>query len=244
MARCTAPIRGHRSAAAAARCPACSSRTRGYSSYSSYTPSYSSSSVSSSSGSTSGGTSARGRSASRPRWSPASSVVVYTPAQVRSLSPVRESFEKRTAIPNLRDVFLCHAWDDRQGTAKDLHDLLVMSDVSVWFSEKDILLGAPFLREIDKGLAKSRVGIVLVTPAFLNRVEGSGIADKELSVLLARDLLIPVIHGTTYDALREVSPLLGSRNGLNTSEDTMEDIAIKIAELVTPEPVRAPELAG
>ena len=238
MARCTAPVRGHRSAAAAARCPACSGRSRGYGSYSyspSYTPSYSSSSSSGGSG-TSGGTSARGRSgSSRPRWSPATSVVVYTPAQVRSLTPIRESFEKRTAIPDLRDVFLCHAWDDRQGGAKDLHDLLVMSGVSVWFSEKDILLGAPFLREIDKGLAKSRVGIVLVTPAFLKRVEAAGIADKELSVLLARDLLVPIMHGTTYDALRDVSPLLGSRNGLDTAEDTMEDIAIKISELVTPE---------
>ena len=26
--------------------------------------------------------------------------------------------------PDLRDVFLCHAWDDRQGIAKQLHDLL------------------------------------------------------------------------------------------------------------------------
>jgi len=247
MARCTAPVRGHRSATAAARCPACSSRSRGYSSYSSYTPSYtsySSSSGSGRSGGASGGTSSRGRSGSRPRWSPTSSVVVYTPAQVRLLTPIRESFEKRTTIPDLRDVFLCHAWDDRQGDAKELHDLLVMSDVSVWFSEKDILLGAPFLREIDRGLAKSRVGIVLVTPAFLKRVEAAGIADKELSVLLARDLLVPVVHGTTYDALRDVSPLLGSRNGLDTSEDSMEDIAIKIAELVTPEPSREPELAG
>jgi hypothetical protein len=40
--------------------------------------------------------------------------------------------------------------------------------VSVWFSERDISLGAPFLREIDKGLAKSKAGIVLVTPLLSN----------------------------------------------------------------------------
>ncbi len=56
-----------------------------------------------------------------------------------------------------------------------------------------------------------------------------GIADKELSELLARDQLIPVLHGTTYEALREVSPLLGSRSGLSTTEDSMADIAAKIA---------------
>ena len=44
--------------------------------------------------------------------------------------------------------------------AKELYDLLVVRDVSVWFSENDIGLGEPFLRAIDKGLAKSRIGIV------------------------------------------------------------------------------------
>lgn len=105
--------------------------------------------------------------------------------------------------------------------------------MSVWFSEKDVLLGATLLREIDKGLAKSRVGIVLVTPTLLKRLAGEGIADKELSALLARDLFVPIVHDTSYEALREVSPLLGSRSGLNTARDTMENIAEKLYELVT-----------
>ena len=158
--------------------------------------------------------------------------MVYTPAEVRALTPVRESVEKRASLPDLRDVFLCHAWDDRQGAAKELHDLLESRGVSVWFSEKDVALGTPLLREIDKGLAKSRVGIVLVTPALLRRLQGEGIADKELSALLARDLLVPIVHDTTYEALREVSPLLASRSGLSTAEDPMADVAAKLAELV------------
>jgi len=158
--------------------------------------------------------------------------VAYTPAEVRALTPVRESVEKRALLPDLRDVFPNHAWDDRRGPAKELHDLLESLGVSVWFSEKDVVLGSPLLREIDKGLAKSRVGIVLVTPALLRRLQGEGIADKELSALLARDLLVPVVHDTTYEALREVSPLLGSRSGLNTAEDAMADVAGKLAELV------------
>jgi hypothetical protein len=158
--------------------------------------------------------------------------VFYTPAELRTLTPVRENVEKRASVPDLRDVFLCHAWDDRQGAAKDLHDLLESRGVSVWFSEKDVALGTSLLREIDKGLAKSRVGIVLVTPAFLRRVDGEGIAEKELSALLARDQLVPIVHNTTYGALREVSPLLGSRSGLDTAEEPMSGIAAKLAELV------------
>ncbi len=72
----------------------------------------------------------------------------------------------------------------------------------------------------------------LITPALLPRVHNRGVSDKELSELLARGLLIPVVHGTTYEEVRNVSPLLASRNGLNTAEDSMEVIATKIAELV------------
>lgn len=236
MARCTAPVRGHRTASAAAACPACSSRYGGYRSYSPYPSSpyssYGGSSASGSSGNSRSSGSGSGRT-TKPRWSRASSPVMYTPSEVRTLTPVRENLEKRASVPDLRDIFLCHAWDDRKGAAKELHDLLESKGVSVWFSEKDVLLGTSLLREIDKGLAKSRVGIVLVTPAFLSRVKAEGIADKELSALLARDLLVPIVHDTTYEALRDVSPLLGSRSGLSTAEEPMPDIAAKLAELVT-----------
>lgn len=232
MARCTAPVRGHSSAAAAAACPACRSRSR-YS-YGSYSSSYSSSGSSGASYSSSGGGSAgRSSSSSRPRWSKAGSSVSYTPAQVQSLTPIRQTVETRAVTqPDLRDVFLCHAWDDRQGVAKELHDLLEAAGVKVWFSEKDLGLGVPMMRAIDKGLANSRIGLVLVTPALLTRLPKEGVADKELSALLAGNQLVPIVHNTTYEALRNVSPLLASRSGLDTAEDSMAVVAAKIAELV------------
>ena len=135
MARCTAPVRGHRSASAAANCPACGSRYGRYGGYSGYSdyPSYSSPSYSSSrSGSSGSGSSAR------PRWSRAGSSVSYTLAQVQSLTPVRNAVETKAAEqPDLRDVFLCHAWDDRQGVAKQLHDLLEVAGLKVEASETD-----------------------------------------------------------------------------------------------------------
>ncbi|MBE7646749.1 toll/interleukin-1 receptor domain-containing protein [Tenacibaculum finnmarkense] len=233
MARCTAPTNGHRTESGRASCPACGGRNSNrYSSYSSYNDNYSSPSYSSPSrGSSSGG------SKRRASWSSETSNVFYTPEEIRTLTPVRENVEKRIEKPDLRDIFLCHAWDDRKGSAKELHDLLESKGVSVWFSEKDVVLGSSLMREIDKGLIKSRVGIVLVTPLFLKRIAGGSIADKELSALLARDLLVPIVHDTTYEDLRDASPLLGSRSGLSTGEDTMEEIASKLAELVTPETV-------
>ncbi|MDP2131164.1 MAG: toll/interleukin-1 receptor domain-containing protein [Erythrobacter sp.] len=236
MARCTAPKEGHRSASAAANCPACRGRSRrGYSfggGYSAplYPAPYYPSSGSSGGGRNSGGGSSRVKAS----WSKAGSTVFYTPAEVRELTPVRVNVENlATNRPDLRDVFLCHAWDDRQTVAKELNDLLESRGVRVWFSEKDIGLGEPFMRSIDRGLANSRVGIVLVTPAMLRTLPRGGVADKELSALLAGERLVPIVHQTTYDALREVSPLLASRNGLNTAEDTMVGVVAKLAELVT-----------
>lgn len=235
MARCTAPVHGHRTSSGQAACPACGGRSRsyggyGYGSYSS--PSYSSPSYSPTVSSGGGRSSGSGSSRStKPRWSGVGSTQFYTPEEVRALTPIRETVEKRASMPDLRHIFLCHAWDDRQGVAKELYELLVKSGVSVWFSENDIGLGEPFLRAIDKGLVKSRIGIVLVTPALLKRLPAAGVADKELSVLLARDQLVPIVHNTTYDALREVSPMLASRNGLDTAEMPMADVAAKLAEL-------------
>ncbi|MEA5000092.1 MAG: toll/interleukin-1 receptor domain-containing protein [Candidatus Limiplasma sp.] len=229
MAGCTAPVYGHRTASGRANCPVCGTSVR-YGSYNSY-PSYLSSSSSSSSSFTSR-SSAVGHTRTKARWSPAGSTILYTPEEIRTLTPVRDNYEIRSRISDLRDVFLCHAWNDRKGAAKELHDLLELHGVTIWFSEKDVRLGSSLLREIDKGLANSRVGIVLVTPSFLQRVKGEGIADKELSALLARDLLVPIVHNTTFEDLREVSPLLGSRSGLSTTEASMVDVAAKIAELV------------
>ena len=229
MARCTAPVRGHSSAAAAASCPACRYKSSRYGGYSSYSPSYS---PYSNTNSYSSGDRSSSRS-SKPRWSKSSSSVTYTPSQIQSLTPIRDAVENKAAIqPDVRDAFLCHAWADRKESAKELHDLLEAAGVKVWFSEKDLGLGVPMMRAIDKGLANSKVGLVLVTPAMLDRLPKESVADKELSALLAGNRLIPIVHNTTYDALRNVSPLLASRTGLDSSEDSMTEIAQKIAELV------------
>lgn len=236
MVNCTAPVRGHRSPSAAQNCPACRYRYSGYGGYGSRSYSSYSSSNSSSYGGSGSSSSSTSRT-TKPRWSRAGSSVFYTPAEVENLTPFRETVERQppASTPDVRDLFLCHAWSDRKVAAKELYDFLVERKVSVWFSEVDLALGTLMLREIDKGLAKSRMGIVLVTPAFLERVQKEGsVSDKELSALLRRNKLIPILHNTTYEELEDVSPMLASRTGLTTGEEqTMSDVADKLAELVS-----------
>lgn len=227
MAQCTAPVYGHRSSAAAANCPACGGRSRYRSSYPSYDRSsygggrgsmYAPSYASLSSGDSTLRRTRTGRSVS------------YSANEWRSVEPYAEkAAEQARAHPDRRDLFLCHAWDDRQGSAADLHRQLKANGATVWFSEEDIPLGSLMTREIDKGLRNSRIGIVLVTPALLNSIENEGIAEKELAVLLNSRRVVPVTHGVTFDELYDVSPMLASHAGLNTSDSSLDDVAAKIA---------------
>ena len=178
MAQCTAPVRGHRSSAAAANCPACGGRSRYYSSYSTPASSYWSGSQIGGSGSRGGSSTGSGRS----RRTRAGGSVTYSPTEWRSIEPLsRKASEQAVTHPERRDLFLCHAWDDREGCAAELCEGLQSNGATVWFSEKDVPLGTLLIREIDKGLKNSRVGIVLVTPALLKSIESEGIAEKELS---------------------------------------------------------------
>jgi hypothetical protein len=230
MAQCTAPVRGHRSAAAAAACPACRWRSSSYRSYTSYpapASSYRSGSPSyGGGGSSRGGSSGGGRS----RRTRAGGSVSYTATEWRSIEPLaRKAVEQARDYPERRDLFLCHAWDDREGSAAELYNRLTSNGATVWFSERDVPLGKLLIREIDKGLRNSRVGIVLVTPALLKSIEAEGIAEQELSALLATGRVIPVAHGTTFKALRNVSPMLASHAGLDTAESSLEEVAAKVA---------------
>lgn len=234
--QCTAPVRGH-IRGGGADCPVHGGRGSYGGSYSrpTYTPSYEQPRVApptpakrypSYASRSSGG----GSSSSRTRRS----AVSYSVREYQTLNPVREQVVKvaEKAIVT-RDLFLCHAWDDRAGAALELNNLLTALDVKVWFSEMDVPLGTSLIRKIDQGLANSRAGIVLVTPAMFDSLGNDGIAAQELSALLATDRVIPIVHGTTFDELRMVSPLLAARSGLDTaSYESLEEVAAKLADTV------------
>lgn len=232
MSGCTAPRDGHRTASGAANCPV-HRGGRGYSrsSYSSYSSSggggYGGSR--SLSGGSSGSTSRRTRSGRS---------VPYTPSEWRAVQPYAEKAAAQAqAYPDKRDLFLCHAWDDRESSARELHGHLQTSGATVWFSQDDIPLGSLQIREIDKGLRSSRLGIVLVTPALLASIRNEGIAEKELAVLLNTSRVVPVTHGVTFDELYDVSPMLASHAGLSTKGSSLDAVAAKIAAAAAALPV-------
>lgn len=85
-----------------------------------------------------GGSGGGGRGGARPAWQPSGSTASYTEQQVRDLESVRPATVLRTQV---NDVFLCHAWPDRQAAANDVYELLLGENVSVWFSEVSLRPG-------------------------------------------------------------------------------------------------------
>jgi len=77
------------------------------------------------------------------------------------------------------------------------------------------------IRETATGAYVGSVGVLdyrrIMTPAFDAPELGWGVAPRFQG------------RGTTFEALREVSPMLASRNGLNTTDDTMAEVATKLA---------------
>ncbi|KOX27131.1 hypothetical protein ADK67_15005 [Saccharothrix sp. NRRL B-16348] len=135
--------------------------------------------------------------------------------------------------PREYDLFLCHAWPDRRGAAAELDAALREQGLEVWFSEREVRLGESLARQLDTGLKTSHVGLVLVTPAFLQAT--GGWAEREMYALLSGERVIPVLHGVTFEELKARSRLLADVVGLSTSEDLgFAEIAEAIADEVLP----------
>lgn len=124
------------------------------------------------------------------------------------------------------DSFLSYARLDGADVGGQLRDYLEELGASVWFDEVSIEPGKSQALQMDKGLQKARAGIVLLTPAY---IAGRFWTERELGALLGKETLIPVLHNVTFDQVAEYSGILPDLAGFETSRDSLEVIAQKIA---------------
>ena len=128
------------------------------------------------------------------------------------------------------DVFLSYARIDGEETARSLRSELENHGVSVWFDSVAIQPGKSQSLQMDAGLQKAAAGIALLTPAYL---AGRFWTQRELGALLHKPTLIPVLHGVTWEDVKEYSGILPDLAGFDTSDDNIATIAEKIAPAVT-----------
>lgn len=132
------------------------------------------------------------------------------------------------------DVFLSHASEDKDDIARPLQEALAARDIVVWFDEINIKVGQSIRQEIERGIARARFGVVVISPDFFAKQW----TQSELDALFGKkttsgeNLILPVWHRVTKDQVQAQSPLLSGILALNSSVMGVEEMADAIAEVV------------
>ena len=86
------------------------------------------------------------------------------PSLVRNDVPPRTETSGKT-----HDVFISHASEDKEDIIRPLANALIKEGLSVWYDEMTLRIGDSLRQKIDKGLANSRVGLVVLSPSFIDK---------------------------------------------------------------------------
>ena len=131
------------------------------------------------------------------------------------------------------DVFISHASEDKDAVVRPLANALVQHGLRVWYDEFELKIGDSLRRKIDKGLANSRFGIVVLSRDFIKKgwtnYELDGIISKSVS---GEQVMLPIWHEITKQEIIAYSPSLADKVARNTSSYTIDEIANEIAELI------------
>lgn len=143
------------------------------------------------------------------------------------------NFIASSTVPGSFDVFVSHASEDKEDFAKPLANALKAKGLKVWFDEFELTFGSSLRRSIDKGLAQSRFGIVILSPSFFLKSwpqqELDGLSALEIG---GRSRVIPVRHNLTHDQLLAKSPMLADKYAADSAKNSITEIADKILTLV------------
>lgn len=117
------------------------------------------------------------------------------------------------------DVFISHAWEDKESFVRPLAEALRARGLRVWYDEFTITVGDSLRRSIDRGLANSRYGIVVLSPNFFAKdwpqKELDGLSTREAN---SEKVILPIWHQITAPEVRKYSPILADRVAVSTSE--------------------------
>lgn len=116
------------------------------------------------------------------------------------------------------DVFVCHASEDKEEFVRPLARELQTLGLRVWYDEFSLTVGDSLRRRIDDGLARSRAGVVILSPQFFAKEW----PQRELDGLVARETLgqkvvLPVWHNLSKQDVLRYSPPLADKLGIHST---------------------------
>lgn len=131
------------------------------------------------------------------------------------------------------DVFISHASEDKVDVVRPLANALRDGGLAVWYDEFELRIGDSLRRKIDLGFSKSRFGVVVLSPSFINK----GWTNYELDGIVTRSIdgsqvLLPIWHDLTKQQVIDYSPSLADKLARSTGMHTIQEIADEIIEVI------------
>jgi len=127
-------------------------------------------------------------------------------------------FEAENMLGEEYDAFISHASEDKEEFVRPLADKLNNSGYKIWYDESELKVGDSLRRSIDRGLANSRYGIVILSSSFFAKnwpqYELDGLVAKEME---GRKVILPIWHKVSKDEVRSYSPSLADKVSINLS---------------------------
>lgn len=116
------------------------------------------------------------------------------------------------------DFFISHASEDKDDVARPLFEELKSRGYEVWYDEFSLRVGDDLRREIDKGLASSRFGILVLSPNFFKTwpsAELGGLFSRQMSG--EGKVILPIWHNIDQSGVVEQSPILAGLRAVSTT---------------------------
>ena len=115
------------------------------------------------------------------------------------------------------DLFICHAGEDKDSVARPVAEALKTKNLRVWYDEFTLTIGDSLSRSIDQGLAQSRFGVVILSPAFFTKEWPR----KELDALVTKEVstgktILPIWHNVNKEYVLAYSPILADKLAVST----------------------------
>lgn len=130
-------------------------------------------------------------------------------------------------------AFISHASEDKEEIVRPLAEKLREAGFDIWYDEFELKVGDSLRRKIDTGLANSKFGIVILSPAFFAKnwpqYELDGLVQKEME---GHKVILPLWHKVSKNEVMKYSPTLADKVALNTTNYTIEEIVNKLAEVL------------
>lgn len=142
---------------------------------------------------------------------------------------------------NMRwDAFISHASEDKDAFVRPLAQALSSLGAAIWYDEFTLNVGDSLSESIDKGLAQSKHGIVVISRAFIKKPwpkqELRGLVTRELE---GQSQILPIWHEIDKQQVSNFSPTLADKVAVRTSDSSAQDIALQILMVIRPDLYKA-----